>query len=276
MAKNDGFKGMPDWYGLENYLSAVTFDEKEWYRQLALRMYLLTLLKIRKDDPELAQEVTEIFARDVQNMRGCAVEHAHIPDFFGHLGFEQHLAEKKSGVRSLTYHRLLKKAARPTIFEDPKQWLAANSKDSEFRPSTTDPQLLFIRSLTGSNRRFAYVEIDMDLPDKLLVDSFTAELQKIRTHLSNRPDKTKYHRPKIQNWARYGLLPYLDLLIWELETRTNIPTEMMAFAIKTGYVADTRQLTDTVIPLAKRLMNGGLEELLDIIAIEAGAPPSTI
>jgi hypothetical protein len=201
-------------------------------------------------------------------MRGGVVENTYIPNFFGYLGFEKYLADKKCGVRSLTYEQLLKKATKPLIFEDPKKWFAFDKPTPGNLSTITDPQLLLIRSLTGSNRRFAYVEIDMDLPDKLLEDSFAAELHKIRDYLCNTPDKTKYHRPKTQNWARYGLLPYLDLLIWELETGTNIPAETMAFAIKTGYVASASQLLDTVIPLVERLMNGGLEELLDIIAIE--------
>ncbi|WP_206073443.1 DUF6387 family protein, partial [Pseudomonas viridiflava] len=68
--------------------------------------------------------------------------------------------------------------------------------------------------------------VNLAASDTEIKQAFAAWLTETRIH-----HPIKGRREKPTNWVRYGLLPYLDLLIWEMETGTDIPDRVMAAAI---------------------------------------------
>jgi hypothetical protein len=98
--------------------------------------------------------------------------------------------------------------------------------------------------------------------------AFDACLKEVR---ANQQAKAKREKPSYKNWARYGLLPYLDLLIWSMETDTNIIDRVMSAAIS-AYDAGEGNLRTTLAPLAAELMSS-LSALQALVAVQARANP---
>ena len=91
---------------------------------------------------------------------------------------------------------------------------------------------------------------------------------------ANQQTKAKRQKPSHTNWARYGLLPYLDLLIWAMETDTNIPDRVMSAAVS-KYDAGEANLRKTLVPLAADLM-ASLSTLQAMVAARVPADPEEL
>ena len=270
MAKFRGSKTLPGWFDINNYLAAVHFGAKEAYRQLYQRQYLMGLLKVRNENtPVLSDFFAEAFAQNIKSMRG-PIEDTNISAIFGADGYEAYLADKKRGVDLLTFRHLLDHARNiPGCHQQPEKWFVGmtESISETSNASTTVDSPLFINGgQSMTHEKYAMARFNRNLPHKQLIDDF-------KTLLSEFPEEQLHYKPNFKDWARYGLFPYLDLKIWEMETGDHFPHKVMASAIRTGYVSNTKQLTDTLIPLADRLMNDGLDRLLEMAATESIQTP---
>ncbi len=86
------------------------------------------------------------------------------------------------------------------------------------------------------------------------------ELKEVR---AQQPEIRKRNRPAYKDWARYGLLPYLDLLpFWSKETERNIPRRIFSAAVS-RYDKGESALSKTVVPLAASLMR----DLSELVAL---------
>lgn len=110
--------------------------------------------------------------------------------------------------------------------------------------------------------------VNLGATDGEIKRAFDACLKEVR---ANQQAKAKREKPSYKNWARYGLLPYLDLLIWSMETDTNIIDRVMSAAIS-GYDAGEGNLRTTLAPLAAELMSS-LSAFQALVAFEARANP---
>jgi hypothetical protein len=109
------------------------------------------------------------------------------------------------------------------------------------------------------------IQVDLGASDSVLKDAFAIWLKTERG--SRQVSATKRSKPLYDRWARYGLLPYLDLLIWAMETDTHIPDRVMSAAISC-YDAGEANLRKTLAPLAASLMRD-LSGLRALAAVEA-------
>ncbi|MFP5422352.1 MAG: DUF6387 family protein [Gammaproteobacteria bacterium] len=276
MTKIDRVADLPEWFGLENYQGLESLGAPEWYGLLSQRQYLLTLQKLQTDDnQEIAKAAAVGFTREIQHIRGTKVESAHIPAFFGEGGLDQYLKDEKRSVHPLTFRHLREHAQNMQgCYHNPEKWFAELNRacSAEVHTSTTTDAPLFLTGhLTGHNEKFAAVRIDLEVPDAVIMESFQAWLKETRT-TKGQPRKKKFYRPDFARWARYGVLPYLDLVIWARETETHIPDRVMSAAIS-SYDAGESNIRKTVAPLAESLMND-LSELLALAALEALSMPS--
>tara|TARA_Y100000589_G_scaffold209479_1_gene197536 strand:- start:953 stop:1933 length:981 start_codon:yes stop_codon:yes gene_type:complete len=107
------------------------------------------------------------------------------------------------------------------------------------------------------------ISVDLQASDAALMESFKAWVKEARSH--QRFAATSRRKSSYDRWARYGLLPYLDLLTWSLETDTHIPDRVMSAAIS-RYDAGEANLRKTIGPLAADLMRdlSGLQVLAGI------------
>jgi len=112
------------------------------------------------------------------------------------------------------------------------------------------------------------VSVNLSLPDKVLIKQFIQMLQSLRDPLQRvyypDPDQRK---PDYSNWVRFGVLPYLDLRIWEREAEIKIPNRVMADAIFPPGVGGEEVVRKTTAKLAEELQT--LESLETLAALAA-------
>lgn len=78
---------------------------------------------------------------------------------------------------------------------------------------------------------FETVEIDLTIPDNILIEQFTSYLNHIRKKNPENAAIPTRKMPEFRKWADYGLLPYLDLKLWEKEQEIVLPNRVIADAI---------------------------------------------
>ncbi|MBA6061495.1 DUF6387 family protein [Pseudomonas juntendi] len=94
------------------------------------------------------------------------------------------------------------------------------------------------------------ITVDLNAPDAAILKSFKEWLKTERTNSPEGAGPPK--KPAFDWWGDYGLLPYLDLYLWSLETDNHIPDRVMANAISADTFGEDR-LRKTVKPLASDL-----------------------
>lgn len=273
MAKIDSIEDLAEWFHIDNYSSASGFSATEWYRQLSLRKFLIFVLKMSNDETnDLSKEYRAAFDRTIKNMRGIPVEHCDIPNSFGAYGYAQYLADEPLGVISLTFRHLREHAnTAPGYEQEPERWFAAMNKitsETVHTNVTVDPPLLLGGPLLPEVN-YAVPRVDMRLPTKQLLKGFESWLEKAKASTEFQPEKKRFHTPAFHKWEGYGLLPYLDLLIWQMETGNTIPDRVMAAAVLPRRELGEANLRKTTIPLAKKLIDDGMLELKELAATEA-------
>lgn len=95
--------------------------------------------------------------------------------------------------------------------------------------------------------------LDLSAPDEVLFKEFEELLRKLRGL------KTNWGMPidvpiKFNAWIKFGILPYMDLWIWGLETGTQIPNRVMADAIFPEGEGGEEIVRKSTGPVAKRLL----------------------
>lgn len=271
MARNiDCVNDLPKWFDKNSYQATENFSAIEWYEQIEYRKYLTTLLKIQQNRPDLHETTATTYTKYIGCIRGVRIEEAHIPGFFGNLGLLQHLADEKQGVISLTFRHLQEHASNiPTYWSDPEKWFTDRSMvcgAETHTPKTDDPLYFGDIYPLHENVKYALVRVNLDLPDKILRDGFDEWLAKTRAASGHKQERTR-NRPPYDRWTRYGLLPFLDLLIWQLETGIHIPDRVMAAAIST-HDRGEQSLRNTLAPLVAEIM-GDTTSLLALAIDEA-------
>lgn len=256
MAKIERKEGLPEWFDLEKYKGAESFGAFEWLEQLKRRKDLLQHYPggdAFQETHEILQDTAlELWRGSIQerarqirdNPIGASSEGmpnkwiADVPclpikpicvnDLAGQIDRDRWAAIERKAEKSC-YNRWA--AINPDIKPlpggaKPLSPLAAISVMRGVIPSGhTDP--LSIDYYQG-DLASPVVQIDLNAPNTVLREAFEEFLKKIRADQS-KPSKPLYYR-----WAEYGVLPYLDLLIWSRETGNNISQNAMAEFVTPG------------------------------------------
>jgi len=104
--------------------------------------------------------------------------------------------------------------------------------------------------------------INFDIPDVILIEHFKQFLAARRAQIN--PQK-RSRLPSFTEWCRLGILPYLDLKIWEKENNMNIPNRVMADAIYQSGEGGEETVRKTTAPLADFLIT---ERSLEILSAQ--------
>ncbi|RON48575.1 hypothetical protein BK666_09125 [Pseudomonas frederiksbergensis] len=272
MAKFIRFAELPEFFDLKNYLSVSQIGAMEWFRLLSQRCYLLQALRSREHaDRDLAEAASAAFVRDIKNMRGIPVEDTDIPDFFGPHGYMQFLADEQRGVIPLTFRHVYEHASFMNGFAGPEKWIAEMIKitsENVHTSVTVDPPL-FLNYLLRTDETLAGVRVDLRLPKAQLITDFKDWLSHAKAQTDQSSAKKTRYAPKYKDWARYGLLPFLDLLIWKMETGATISAEVMAQAVHVGGHRNAGNLITSTIKCFNELNMYRLRDLQNLAAKEA-------
>lgn len=294
MAKIDRVKDLPLWFVLEKYRQAETFGEKEWFEQLAYRKWLLM------NNPEypVRQTITRAIAKEIayKDENGEIVSDGALL-FSGEVAVDEAEAmadwrkgvgEAASPLRESPFaveqwdHKYIKNAQPVTSMTigDMRGVLVQGALTTKrsgtssllqdyidtFKTEEVSRKAIFHCPFALESVTRAAVMVNLDATDGEIKQGFDTWLKGAR---AEQQTKAKRQRPSHTNWARYGLLPYLDLLIWAMETNTNIPDRVMSAAVS-HYDAGEANLRKTLVPLAADLM-GSLSTLQAMVAARAPA-----
>lgn len=251
--------GLLEWFSLEKYYLANTLDAAGWYVQLFIRERCLSCLSQGENISEILNLIREAPIIDVTKHNLLSFH------FYRGMFYEQPVIEQSMrGIHSLTVHDLYMaginieeskrnqaKAFYDEIFcapESPREPLFINGKETAFfyepvhRVSSTPPD----RALLG---------INLLLPDKELIEQFKTLLPVLREEYGAPLFSAKWRKPDFSEWARLGVLPYLDLIIWKKEHGIKIPNNVMEEAIFPTREGSEDRVRKTTAPKAEELIS---------------------
>jgi hypothetical protein len=111
-----------------------------------------------------------------------------------------------------------------------------------------------------------FVEIDLSVPDKILIQQFNDYLRHVRKKYPYIKKAPKFKYPEYQKWIDYGVLPYLDLKLWANEEGVSIPYRVMTDAIFSNGDKGEEMVRKTTTKIADMLMKKEYNDFLATIA----------
>lgn len=271
---------LPDWFRLAKYEGAAELDAAGWFEQLCTRRDCINRLKFTQ--PKGPLDVSQYFFEILATIREAPIVDATKIIVFGDHTRMSHNSTFKgepkldhffSGVTSLTTRGLkhiedkLSPGRREylhrfwtqfkddewTIFDPenmeyhypPKRWIDAPIHESYMFSKNKAVRL---------GQEFSPITVDLSLPDTLLINAFKLWLANARKETGMYPSSTRYRKPDFESWTRFGVLPWLDLTIWQEEVGLTIPSRVMADAIFPYGEGGEETVRKTTKPMAMSLI----------------------
>ena len=289
MPKIDRVDELPDWFALDKYEDTKKYDAVDWYRALFSRQFALSIVG---DTGALSKyyESTITRIREAPALIGAELTTAD------QAGAEIRI-RRENNFTTMTYFDLHHLRREAGTVDEMNAWVQTVASELDCLDSQeaiselyqlnpyleawngvlhglTEENLHLLKTtrvvknsypdgtLTPSTHVAAFV--NLSAPDVVLKKAFSDWLAETRKHHNIDPGpKLIYTR-----WARYAILPYLDLKIWALETSTTIPDRVMAAAVMPRHDDGIDNLRKTTKPLARELM-ASLAQLQALAATEA-------
>lgn len=272
---------LPKWFNLDKYKKAKKLDAAGWYEQLRLRANFLAYLDPTQD--EVPTEIRELpifknaLAEAIATFRETPIfdikgeGRGKLPIF---LYFEDpsSLCEKLDhtlGVHQMTFEEF--ELVRSAIDPIKLQYVACWKDQFQYRMLDTSKPFYKFESWIREPIRKSMIEeikdehdfgprnldtvvIDLNFPDKILIENFkqylAARREESKTEYLSKPNRQQ----DFYDWIRFGVLPYLDLKLWEIETGDKIPLRVLADAIYPPGEGGEETVRKTTAPLAKSLI----------------------
>lgn len=268
MSKKIRLEDLPKWFDLAKYQGTKDFSAAEWFACLSVRKGIIGFFKFLKTPYAIAG----FFEHSEASLHEYEILHERPLDFGagnGWLWFGSEVQANKLNkpVSDLMFQDLVfqfqsdqdavTRGAKESIWSE--RWRLIATPEELYMPTCLNN--LAVGHLEDAGNA---VLVDLRATDSVLIKAFSDWLQIAR--LKSPPSISKRERPAYKDWSRYGLLPYLDLVIWENEMGVRISHHVMAEAI--GYRKGGDSFRKTVPKLANDLMRS-LSELEALAAIEA-------
>lgn len=249
MAKIDRVEDLPEWFDLQKYRGCELFGAAQWFRNLEDRAVIWDCI-------EMGQRygITALLPQEIewlpQLLKGLRESPIQIEAVRG-----------SKPIRAMQYDDIAHK-----FYDDGK---TENLRDC-WKEITADPLCAEHRCrwspvgpITTLFQSGYPIMVDLRATDSVLTAAFSEWLKDCRAKQPS--NASKRERPAYKDWARYGLLPYLDLTIWAKESGHLISHHLMAEAV--GYRKGGDSFRKTVPKLASALMYS-LAELEALASME--------
>ena len=266
---------LPTWFDRRKYdEKARQLKAAGWYEQLYVRKRCLELWTSEKIHPHFTYAFNLIRENPIVDISNDP----HLREYFmyGPLG----AIKVKSPYYSLAIHSLTMREfimLQDNIDQQRKSyvqewWNQDRTKkldQNEFLPCQHWIDEPIYNSASNANNHKGLLNVDLRLPNAVLIANFEKFLKTLRKETGTHLDAKKYYKPDYRDWCKFGVLPYLDLKIWEKETNTIIPNRVMATAIYTTTESGEETVRKTTKALAESLITEEkLNELATYAALE--------
>lgn len=265
MIKLDRLEELPEWFDLDSYRDCKKFNALDWYNCLTIRRELIGYLQFSSRHGIPVRDVWGSVGEPQILIRRAPLDWRALRSTYW-FATEESKSPPDSPVRELEFADLL--FQRESDFDDEYEgkdsrkaelWMAFNNHN--WTEALEKLEGIAVGCVSG---RLETIKVDMAASDAVLITAFSTWLRRAR---ARQPATTnKRERPAYKGWAGYGLLPYLDLMLWSKETGTRISHHTMAEAV--GYRKGGDSFRKSVPKLANDLMSS-LSELEALAAIEA-------
>lgn len=279
---------IPSWFSLRNYSFLAGLDSVGWYEQLFAREQLFLMLHFEKDKKWPITEESLAYRAAFEIWRNARVSFKESNILSSMCGFDaangRINSDYSKSVHSLTYRQYLQQEERikDEAREKANMWwqnitkVAFDSADVDLELAYKVMEFVDL-PLYVSQRRLslhAIADVDLAMPDAVLVEAFKAWLAKTRSDFYLDSPK-QYRRPDFSTWIRLGVLPYLDLASWAEISGRSIPNRLMANLLFPTGDSGEETIRKTTAPLAMEMIGRGgssdrtiLDTLLAVAAHE--------
>jgi len=273
MAKTKRIKhvsDLPTWFQLEKYNIAKNLDANGWYEQVCIRAHCLEYVSSEEGSarqeiakhPEFKEALAGIREKPIYNMR----VDGRLPLLFYFENIARGLKTKSPHflpsihTLCLLEFDFLRRDIDPKRLDYVAKWVNQFPDNDEdifiplykYEPWIQEPIHNSLREDLTEQPAFSGTDpviIDFNFPDKTLIENFKKYISVRRTELKMEHLSKPIRKCNFSEWIRYGALPYLDLKIWELETKTKIPLRVIADAIFPRGEGGEETVRKTTIPL---------------------------
>lgn len=223
--------GLPSWFNISKYQSSVNLDYKDWYQNLFMRAELLRLIGSNKNKIGLENkcELSEEISSELSNLRATPIYFSKLNNGgFRILNYSMLHRTPDSGVRHMTvrdlYQAELQLDEKKRLYA--RKHIGSECDSNEFifdMYEFTEREPEWVSNPLDDVLPNGLFKVNLLLPDILLVEQFKSSLK-----LSKELHNTKLSTGK---WVEFGVLPFLDLKIWELESNVQIVNQVLADVI---------------------------------------------
>jgi len=265
---------IPKWFSLKNYDPVKKFTSADWLEQISIRSgYLFWLTRNTKTSLKLAQGSEYLKLIHSARKNPIIDLSNYVED--GVLFHDDILKLKQkydltslSGVSPITawqifnlYHLLpqdLRTEMERLALEKHKIDGLTLEEEIKFSERLQNDRVSIGKKgneiISQSNDTgMRTIKLDLMLPNNVLIKNFETQLRLFRRKSVYKD--YKYRSPNFKKWKEYNLLPYMDLLIWCLETRISIADITMSHVLFSDSAKHKDVVRKTLLPLVKEIIN---------------------
>ncbi|WP_460160730.1 DUF6387 family protein [Pseudomonas sp. S2_B10] len=284
-----GVSDIPSWFSLSNYEFLAGLDSAGWYEQLFAREQLFLMLGYRENNkmPLAEEDLAYMAAVEIWSKTNISLKDSSVLSAMcGHDGANGRVkSEYAKSIHSLTYRQYLQQEGqiKDEAKEKANQWwknLSCDDFDVDGRNLELAYEVMgFIDlPLYMSQKRtslHAIADVDLTMPDAILLEAFKAWLAKARDDFYLGSPK-QYRKADFASWVRLGVVPFIDLTSWAELTGVSISNRLMANLIFPAGDGGEETIRKTTAPIAREMVGRGgysdrtiLDTLLAVAAHEA-------
>lgn len=240
------------WFNKANYIQVLSLHPREWYEQLLIRKILFGLLEY----PDvISQEVKEAinFLRNKPIIEILKDK----PLFIFKPYFTQKNPIYPEGVHALTLQEFIKlESLLPSNKSDyAKKWHTSNHLNLSILcdplvDCISEPISQLTESIARGNE---ILSVDCSQPLPLLVKCFEQHIKIKKKELKTKKN-ARYKFPTNYDCFRFGVLPYLDIQLWKMETGNKFSNEELLAAITPDTDTGDLNTLRTTRSLANKLL----------------------
>lgn len=271
-------KNLPRWFDLTKYASVNELDTLGWLEQLTIRRNLIFWMMERVDGDieELFELVKETPILDTSKnfkaqilLRSGALDSILNGDNFSKYALGVHLLTVREFYQMQMNFDDKKRDYAVKFF---KQFNFKNIPKSGIKYKCVDWIDQPVDAITTSFKPKLTFNINLNLPDKILLEQFESlikdirgNLQKVGVELEN---KQKFDA---NSFTKFAVLPYLDLIVWYSHQGFNIPNRVMADSIFSVGEGGEEVVRKTIKRLVESILKEDFLEKLQAIAAQEKA-----
>jgi len=259
---------LPEWFKLEKYEFTKNLDALGWYEQFYVRgTFLYHARDMRKNNEIFPEDFKQAMRAsrenpntDIENdprlANYCTLDSSQPPHPLKTL--KQKRAAGLKAIKSITMRDYVgfKFLIRPERLQYIEDWYKLPDSKKETHPKDApwfnEPISYSFTPMYG--KALDTINVNLRLPDTFLIESFKEYLAEKRKEVQVY-SKKHLHESDFKNWINYGVLPYLDLIIWGIETETQIPNRVLADVLYPHGEKNEETIRKTTSQLAELLLD---------------------